>query len=44
VLDTLGMTALTFALGGIGLFMPDYIHGTRGEPDLAQVNTISVSL
>jgi MFS family permease len=40
VFDTLGMTALTFAIGGIGAFMPDYIHGTRGEPDLAQVNLI----
>jgi MFS family permease len=40
VLDTIGMTALTFSIGGIGAFMPDYIHGTRGEPDLAQVNLI----
>jgi MFS family permease len=40
VLDTLGMTALTFALGGIGALMPRYIHITRGEPDLAQINGI----
>jgi MFS family permease len=40
IFDTIGMTMLTFAIGGIGTFMPDYIHGTRGEPDLAQVNII----
>jgi MFS transporter, Spinster family, sphingosine-1-phosphate transporter len=42
VLDTLGMTAMTFALGGIGLFMPDYICGPGGEgmDRLQSVNTI----
>src|SRR5262249_46493044 len=40
VLNTLGMTALTFALGGIGFWMPSYIHEFRGEPDLGRVSTI----
>jgi MFS family permease len=40
VLDTLGMTAMTFAVGGIALWMPHYIHDYRGEPDLGKVNTI----
>jgi MFS family permease len=40
VLNTLGMTALTFALGGIAFWMPSFIHEVRGEPDLAQINWI----
>jgi MFS transporter, Spinster family, sphingosine-1-phosphate transporter len=42
VLNTLGMTALTFALGGIGHFMPKYICGPGGEgvERLQSVNTI----
>jgi MFS transporter, Spinster family, sphingosine-1-phosphate transporter len=37
VLDTLGMTAMTFALGGIAAWMPKYLsespgHGGRGLP------------
>jgi MFS family permease len=40
VLNTLGMTAMTFALGGIASWMPDYIHVFRGEPDLEQINSI----
>jgi MFS family permease len=39
VLNTLGMTAMTFAIGGISVWMPDYIYNTlnaqraaRGEP------------
>jgi MFS family permease len=34
---TLGMTAMTFAMGGIGFWMPDYIHHFRGQPNLGQV-------
>jgi len=30
VLDTLGMAAMTFAIGGIGFWMPDYIQEFRG--------------
>lgn len=40
VFNTLGMTAMTFALGGIGFWMPDYIHHFRKEGSLASVNTI----
>jgi MFS family permease len=40
VLDTLGMTALTFAIGGIGFWMPDYIYAYRGEPDLDRINNL----
>ncbi|HWB07624.1 MAG TPA: MFS transporter [Pirellulales bacterium] len=40
VLNTLGMTALTFAIGGVAYWMPDYIHVFRGEPDLGRVNQI----
>jgi MFS family permease len=38
VLDTLGMTAMTFAIGGIGYFMPDFIHSYRNGGDLETVN------
>lgn len=30
VLDTVGMTAMTFAIGGIGFWMPDYVQTFRG--------------
>jgi MFS family permease len=40
VLDTLGMTAMTFALGGIGYWMPYYIADFRKAGSLEQVNTI----
>lgn len=40
VLDTLGMTAMTFSIGGIAIWMPDYIYAFRGEPDIDVVNTI----
>ncbi len=39
VLDTLGMTAMTFALGGLGFWMPAYIHEVKGVPK-DQANTI----
>ncbi len=35
VLDTLGMTAMTFAIGGISALMPHYLHDFRGEPESA---------
>jgi MFS transporter, Spinster family, sphingosine-1-phosphate transporter len=40
VLDCLGMAAMTFAVGGIAHFMPRYINGDKGVPDLKQVNSI----
>jgi MFS family permease len=38
--DTVGMTCMTFAIGGIGFWMPSYIHEFRGVANLAQVNLI----
>ncbi|HEV7225088.1 MAG TPA: MFS transporter [Pirellulales bacterium] len=40
VLNCAGMTAMTFALGGVSFWMPKYIHLYRGEPDLGRVNLI----
>jgi MFS family permease len=46
LLCTLGMTAMTFAVGGISFWMPEYVHVYRmgGSPEdgsgLAQVNLI----
>src|SRR4029077_8923291 len=40
VLNTLGMTAMTFAVGGIGYWMPRYVHTNRGEPNLDTINLI----
>lgn len=37
VLVTLGMTAMTFAMGGIGFWMPYYIHSYRGYGELGPV-------
>jgi MFS family permease len=38
VLDTLGMTAMTFAMGGIGFWMPYYIHAYRGYGEQGSVS------
>jgi MFS transporter, Spinster family, sphingosine-1-phosphate transporter len=42
VLDTLGMVALTFAIGGISYFMPGYLEDRYGRVPgaLAKVNTL----
>jgi MFS family permease len=40
LLNTLGMTAMTFALGGIGFWMPAYIHEVRKAGELGNVNFI----
>lgn len=40
VLNTLGMTAMTFAVGGIAFFMPRYISLDRGYGDLSDVNLV----
>jgi len=40
VLNTLGMALMCFAIGGIGFWMPSYIHEFRGVGNLAQVNMI----
>jgi MFS family permease len=39
VLNTIGYAALTFATGGIAVWMPTYISEYRGAGDLAEVNT-----
>ncbi len=46
VFDCLGMTASTFAVGGIAYWMPDYIHGYRGDSQLSlgAVNAIFASI
>ncbi len=36
--NTMGMTAMTFAVGGVSFWMPTYIHEFRGQADLAAVN------
>jgi MFS transporter, Spinster family, sphingosine-1-phosphate transporter len=40
MLNTAGMTAMTFAVGGISFWMPTYIHEFRGQPDLQRVNMV----
>jgi MFS family permease len=40
VLDTLGMTALTFAIGGISFWMPRYLHAYRNAGTLEHVNIV----
>ncbi len=44
VLNTLGMAAMTFAIGGIGFWMPDYIYGrmqAAGQPHtLGHINSV----
>ena len=40
VLDCAGMTAMTFAIGGISYWMPRYISQVRGVGSLAHVNLV----
>lgn len=40
VLAVLGMTAFTFAIGGISFWMPTYLHEHRGQADLGHVNLL----
>jgi MFS family permease len=40
VLNSLGMTAMTFAIGGISYWMPRYISSVRGAGSLTTVNLI----
>jgi MFS family permease len=39
VLNTLGMAAMTFAIGGFSFWMPAYLHDAAHAGDLATVNT-----
>ena len=38
VLNTLAMTAMTFAIGGLSFWIPGYIFEYRHQPDLARIN------
>ena len=38
VLAVAGMTAFTFAIGGISFWMPTFLHEHRGQTDLGHVN------
>jgi MFS transporter, Spinster family, sphingosine-1-phosphate transporter len=38
LIDSLGMAAMTFAIGGAAFWAPSYIHEYRGVPDLGFVN------
>lgn len=40
VLNTLGMTAMSFAIGGVAYWMPDYIHEFRKQPNPGQIGLI----
>ena len=40
VLDTLGMAAMTFAIGGISFWIPKYFVDQRHAGDLAHVNSV----
>lgn len=40
VLNTLAMTAMTFAIGGLAFWIPTYIFEYRHQPDLARINLI----
>jgi MFS family permease len=40
VFNTAGMTAMTFAIGGMGAWLPYYVHTYRGVPDLDRVNLL----
>jgi MFS family permease len=39
-INTLGMTALAFAIGGIAFWMPDYIHRRDPSRSLSEINFI----
>jgi MFS family permease len=39
VFNTIAMSAMTFALGGVSFWVPSYLHEYRGLPNLAQVTT-----
>jgi predicted MFS family arabinose efflux permease len=40
LLNTLAMTAMTFAIGGLAFWVPGYIYEFRHQPDLGRINTI----
>jgi MFS family permease len=40
MLNTLGMTAMTFAMGGLGAWAPSYVSGSPGGGELDHVNYV----
>jgi MFS transporter, Spinster family, sphingosine-1-phosphate transporter len=40
VLNTLAMTAMTFAIGGMAFWAPAYIYNYRHQPDLDHINLV----
>jgi len=40
VVNTLAMTAMTFAIGGLSFWIPSYIFEYRRQPDLARINLV----
>ncbi|MEI8354174.1 MAG: MFS transporter [Lentisphaerota bacterium] len=40
VVNTLAMTAMTFAIGGMSFWIPSYIFEYRHQPDLGRINLI----
>ncbi|HUY36936.1 MAG TPA: MFS transporter [Pirellulales bacterium] len=40
ILNTAGMTAMTFAIGGVAFWLPTYVHQFRHQPDLGHVSTV----
>ena len=40
VYNTIAMTGMTFAIGGVSFWVPSYLHEYRGLADLGHVNTV----
>lgn len=40
IYNTIAMTGMTFAIGGVSFWVPSYLHEYRGLADLGQVNTM----
>ncbi len=40
IYNTIAMTGMTFAIGGVSFWVPSYLHEYRGLADLGHVNTV----
>jgi MFS family permease len=40
IYNTIAMTGMTFAIGGVAFWVPSYLHEYRGVADLGHVNTV----
>ena len=40
IYNTIAMTGMTFAIGGVAFWVPSYLHEYRGLADLGHVNTV----